>query len=132
MSNKGFFGIAAYGAAPPLNEWPREMPTTPEPFDGEVIERAERRTAQNSEFVLQVAFNYGGRADITDAARAFAERVERGEAKASELNEDVFEGLLSTAAAPPPIPTHDARPKCRAGTSGDRSAPPARPATSVP
>ncbi len=39
MSNKGFFGIAAYGAAPPLNEWPREMPTTPEPFDGEVIER---------------------------------------------------------------------------------------------
>ncbi len=68
----------------------------------EVIERAERRTAQNSEFVLQVAFNYGGQADITDAARAFAEQVERGEAKASDLTEKTFEQLLSTASAPPP------------------------------
>jgi undecaprenyl diphosphate synthase len=72
------------------------------PHIAEVIERAERRTAQNSDFVLQVAFNYGGQADITDAARAFAERVERGEAKASDLTEKTFEQLLSTAAAPPP------------------------------
>ncbi|ENZ83659.1 MULTISPECIES: polyprenyl diphosphate synthase [Caulobacter] len=68
----------------------------------EIIERAERRTAGNSEFVLQVAFNYGGQADITDAARAFAEMVERGEARASDLTEATFERFLSTAAAPPP------------------------------
>lgn len=68
----------------------------------EVIERAEKRTAQNTEFVLQVAFNYGGQADITDAARAFAEKVERGEAKAADLTEETFERFLSTASAPPP------------------------------
>lgn len=68
----------------------------------EIIERAERRTATNTKFTLQVAFNYGGRADIADAARAFAESVERGEAKAADLNEAAFEKLLSTSAAPAP------------------------------
>ncbi len=68
----------------------------------EVIERAERRTEANTEFTLQVAFNYGGQADIADAARAFAEKVARGEAKPSDLTEETFEQFLSTAAAPPP------------------------------
>jgi len=68
----------------------------------DIIERAERRTAQNTKFVLQVAFNYGGRADIADAARAFAEQVERGEAKAADLDESVFERFLSTSSAPAP------------------------------
>jgi len=68
----------------------------------EVIERAERRTEANTEFTLQVAFNYGGQADIADAARAFAEKVERGEAKASDLTEQTFERFLSTASAPAP------------------------------
>ncbi len=68
----------------------------------EVIERAERRTANNDRFLLQVAFNYGGQADITDAARRFAEQVERGEARAADLNEQMFGGFLSTSAAPAP------------------------------
>jgi len=68
----------------------------------EIIARAEQRTAGNSKFTLQVAFNYGGRADIADAARTFAEAVERGEARAADLDEAAFEGLLSTSAAPAP------------------------------
>lgn len=68
----------------------------------EVIDRAEKRTAGNTEFTLQVAFNYGGQADITDAARAFAEKVERGEARASDLTEETFERFLSTASSPAP------------------------------
>lgn len=68
----------------------------------EIIERAERRTAHNRDFTLQVAFNYGGRADIVDAARAFAEKVQRGEVKASDLDEAGFEDFLSTASAPAP------------------------------
>jgi len=68
----------------------------------EVIDRAEKRTEGNTQFTLQVAFNYGGQADITDAARAFAEKVERGEAKASDLTEETFERFLSTASAPAP------------------------------
>lgn len=68
----------------------------------EVIERAERRTAHNDNFLLQVAFNYGGQADIADAARRFAERVERGEARAADLDEATFGSFLSTSAAPAP------------------------------
>ena len=68
----------------------------------EVIDRAEKRTEGNSRFTLQVAFNYGGQADITDAARAFAETVARGEARASDLTEETFERFLSTASAPAP------------------------------
>ncbi|AYV47833.1 di-trans,poly-cis-decaprenylcistransferase [Caulobacter flavus] len=68
----------------------------------EVIERAERRTAHNDSFLLQVAFNYGGQADIADAARRFAEQVERGEARAADLDERMFGSFLSTSAAPAP------------------------------
>jgi len=68
----------------------------------EVIERAERRTAHNDSFLLQVAFNYGGQADIADAARRFAEQVERGEARAADLDERTFGSFLSTSAAPAP------------------------------
>ncbi|MHB8530371.1 MAG: polyprenyl diphosphate synthase [Caulobacteraceae bacterium] len=67
-----------------------------------IVEQAEARTAMNARFHLQVAFNYGGRADITDAARAFALKVEQGGARAADLDEFVFEQQLSTAPAPPP------------------------------
>jgi undecaprenyl diphosphate synthase len=68
----------------------------------EMIEAAEARTQCNSRFHLQVAFNYGGRADIVDAARAFALAVERGEARACELDEAMFASHLATAGAAPP------------------------------
>lgn len=68
----------------------------------EVIERAEARTAHNDRFRLQVAFNYGGRADVVDAARAFAEEVAAGRASPEDLTEETFEERLSTAGSPPP------------------------------
>jgi undecaprenyl diphosphate synthase len=68
----------------------------------EIIERAERRTAHNSRFLLQVAFNYGGQGDLVDAARKFAEAVERGEARAADLDEAMFGSYLSTTGAPAP------------------------------
>ena len=67
-----------------------------------IVEEAEARTAMNDRFHLQVAFNYGGRADITDAARRFALLVEQGKATAAELDESAFERQLSTAPAPAP------------------------------
>ena len=66
-----------------------------------IIEHAEARTAENSRFILQVAFNYGGQADIVDAARRLAEAVERQELRASAVGEAVFAAHLSTAQAPP-------------------------------
>ena len=62
----------------------------------EIINRAESRTANNSRFLLQVAFNYGGRTDIVDAARRIAEEVKAGRLDASKIDEAVFESHLST------------------------------------
>ncbi len=67
-----------------------------------IVEEAEARTSGNDRFHLQVAFNYGARADIADAARRFAREVENGQARAEELDEYVFERYLSTAPSPPP------------------------------
>jgi undecaprenyl diphosphate synthase len=65
-----------------------------------IIDQAERRTSGNSRFLLQVAFNYGGQADIVDAARRLAQAVERGEVSAADVNEHVFAAQLTTAHAP--------------------------------
>ncbi len=66
------------------------------------IEHAEASTAANERFHLQVAFNYGGQADIIDAARRFAEEVKAGAAEPGDLDEDRFAAYLCTAAGPPP------------------------------
>ena len=63
---------------------------------------AEARTAHNDVFNLNIAFNYGGQADIVDAARRFAEEVAAGRADPADLNEAAFALRLSTADAPPP------------------------------
>jgi undecaprenyl diphosphate synthase len=68
----------------------------------DIIERAETRTAQNDRFFLQVAFNYGGQADILDAARTFAQAVKEGRAEPSDLDAAAFEARLSTAGVPAP------------------------------
>jgi undecaprenyl diphosphate synthase len=68
----------------------------------EIIERAETRTAHNTAFCLQVAFNYGGQADIVDAARRFAEAVRDGRADPGEMTEANFAGMLSTSDLPAP------------------------------
>jgi undecaprenyl diphosphate synthase len=68
----------------------------------ETIEHAERSTERNDRFHLQVAFNYGGQADILDAARRFAEAVKAGQVRAEDLNEELFQAYLSTSGGPPP------------------------------
>ncbi len=68
----------------------------------EIIEHAEARTRRNDRFHLQVAFNYGGRADIADAARRYAEAVKAGRDTLEGFDEAGFERYLSTADGPPP------------------------------
>jgi undecaprenyl diphosphate synthase len=67
-----------------------------------VIDRAERETQSNSRFLLQVAFNYGSQSDITDAARSLARDVKAGLIDPEKIDEAMFEGRLSTAAAGAP------------------------------
>ncbi len=65
-----------------------------------IIDRAEATTAHNDKFTLQVAFNYGGRADIVDAAQRYADQVLAG-AATGPLDEASLGAGLSTAGSPP-------------------------------
>jgi undecaprenyl diphosphate synthase len=67
----------------------------------DVIERAERRTAHNDRFNLQVAFNYGGRADIAQAAHRYAQAIIAGDIAGDRTDEAAFDRFLSTAQGPP-------------------------------
>ena len=58
------------------------------PNSSGIVDDAEARTAHNDRFLLQVAFNYGGQADIVDAARRFAEEVAAGRRSPQDLDED--------------------------------------------
>lgn len=68
----------------------------------EIVERAERQTAHNDKFFLQVAFNYGGRADIIDAARALAAEAAAGAVAPEDITEDMLQSRLSTGGIPDP------------------------------
>lgn len=64
------------------------------------IERATERTAANTGMILSVALNYGGRAEIVDAARAAVlELIEEGKS-AEELTEEMVERKLYTRNLP--------------------------------
>jgi undecaprenyl diphosphate synthase len=65
-----------------------------------IIDEAEARTQHNDRFLLQVAFNYGGRSDVVDAARRHMARMLAGET-IEPISEDTLSGGLATAGAPP-------------------------------
>ena len=67
-----------------------------------LIDDAHARTKDNDAFNLNIAFNYGGQADIVDAARRFAEEVAAGRRAPHDLDGAMFAGLLATADTPPP------------------------------
>ena len=66
------------------------------------MNRAESLTRGNSDVVLNIAANYGGRWDITEAARAMASAVEEGRLAVDNINEEVFESFLSLGPEPAP------------------------------
>ncbi len=67
-----------------------------------LMDDVEARSAQCSGLNLEVAFNYGGRLDIVDAARALAQKVAAGELRPDEIDEAVFSKALTTAGVPDP------------------------------
>ncbi|CAN5293802.1 polyprenyl diphosphate synthase [soil metagenome] len=68
-----------------------------------VIDHAESMTVHNSKFLLQVAFNYGGQADIADAARKIALEVKAGRLDPSTIDETVFAARLSSEGLAPDL-----------------------------
>lgn len=74
-------------------------------FHGELqraIEQAEQQTAHNDRFVLQIAANYGGRWDMTEAARSLAKQVQSGDLAPEAIDEAAVSRYLSTAEAGDP------------------------------
>jgi undecaprenyl diphosphate synthase len=66
-----------------------------------MVDHAVERTAGNRRMTVAIALNYGSRAELVQAARRMAERVEAGEIEPSDIDEAAFEAALDTAGLPP-------------------------------
>ena len=66
----------------------------------EVLLEAERRTASNTGLRLNIALNYGGRAELTRAARLLADKVRSGAMQIADIDEHAFSDCLYTAGQP--------------------------------
>lgn len=67
-----------------------------------LIRRAEGETRDNSEFTLQIAFNYGGRDELARAARAAAKSVRDGAIKIGDITEAKLAEFLDASDVPDP------------------------------
>jgi undecaprenyl diphosphate synthase len=72
----------------------------------EILEAVARETEENGAgkegLILNLALNYGGRAEIVDAARALAEKCLQGEISPDQITEELFAMHLDTAGLPDP------------------------------
>ena len=68
----------------------------------ELIAEVEEASAPKTGMVLNLAMNYGGRAEILRAARGFAGDVRDGRLDPSALTEELFDSYLYTAGQPAP------------------------------
>jgi undecaprenyl diphosphate synthase len=66
------------------------------------IRAAEVATADNSRLMLQIAANFGGRWDITQAARRLARAAAAGELDPETIDESAFAAATSLAGLPDP------------------------------
>lgn len=60
------------------------------------------KTSFNTGLVLTLALSYSSRREIVNAAKKMAEKVERGELKAADINEETFVQHLHTSEMPDP------------------------------
>ncbi|WCE30418.1 polyprenyl diphosphate synthase [Vibrio sp. SCSIO 43137] len=66
----------------------------------EKIRDAEQLTEKNSGMVVNIAANYGGKWDITEATKAVAEKVQSGELQVSDISEEVINSHLTMSDLP--------------------------------
>jgi undecaprenyl diphosphate synthase len=65
-----------------------------------MIESTEARTARHRRLTLQVAFNYGGRAELVDAVRRVATDVAEGRLRPDKVSEKSIQARLYEPEAP--------------------------------
>mgnify|MGYP004652285673 FL=1 len=68
----------------------------------ELMDVVEARSSDKNKIYINIAVNYGGRDEIIHAAKCLAEKVERGEMTADDINEETFSRNLYTAGQPDP------------------------------
>ena len=60
------------------------------------------KTQNNTGLTLNIAFNYGGRAELVRATKLIAEKVKNSEIDLDQINEETITNLLYTAGQPEP------------------------------
>ena len=67
-----------------------------------LIEKSERESKKYSKVIINIALNYGGRAEIVHAVRAISEKVKSGELEPQDITEETVSGEIYTAGQPDP------------------------------
>ena len=67
-----------------------------------LLDESEHLTQSNTGLTFVVAFNYGARREITDAARLLAEAVKAGQLEPQAIDEKLFASYLNTHGIPDP------------------------------
>ncbi|TYO97902.1 isoprenyl transferase [Desulfallas thermosapovorans] len=75
-----------------------ELPPKPR----EAVDMAIRRSKNNTGLVFNVALNYGGRSELLKAVREIGQKINSGEIKVEEINEQVIADHLFTKGQPDP------------------------------
>jgi undecaprenyl diphosphate synthase len=67
-----------------------------------LIEKAERETAHYEKMTVNIALNYGGRAEITHAVKSIAQQVKDGKINIDDITESTICDNIYTAGQPDP------------------------------
>jgi len=68
----------------------------------EAFENAEKKTANNNKLFFSIAFNYGSRQEIVDAAKKIYKAAARNDINIEKLDEKTFSDYLFTKGCPDP------------------------------
>lgn len=66
------------------------------------MDHAVAATSSNTGIILNLAINYGGQAEILQAVKSIAAKVQEGQLQVEDINKDVFEASLYTKGLPAP------------------------------
>ena len=66
------------------------------------IEKLVEKTKNNTGLTLNIAFNYGGRAEIVHATKEISQKVKNGELKVEDITEETISNNIYTAGQPDP------------------------------
>lgn len=72
------------------------------PHTRQAVYDAVEKTKSNTGMILNIALNYGGRAEIIDAVKEIALRVQSGTLRVEDIDEETMERFLLTSGLPDP------------------------------